>query len=153
MPKRAALAAAPLWRRVLRAAPAAGHGHAHTHDHDHGEGYGVGYRHAHDTAAAHALEGSVDVHAFSPAELRSFASAAGFADVTVRGEEMVANWFGWFNRTIEATARPEDVPYRWRQYAYHGYVALQRLDASLLEPRLPPAWFYNLMISGRKPER
>jgi hypothetical protein len=55
------------------------------------------------------------------------------------------------NRTLEATARPEDVPWLWRQYAFRGYLALQRVDAALLEGRLPPAVFYNLMMSGRKP--
>jgi len=39
----------------------------------------------------------------------------------------------------------------WRQYAYHGYIALQKVDRALLEPRLPPAIFYNLMIAGRAP--
>ena len=28
---------------------------------------------------------------------------------------------------------------------------LQKLDRRLLEPRLPPAIFYNLMLSARKP--
>jgi hypothetical protein len=35
-------------------------------------------------------------------------------------------------------------------YAYRGYVLLQGLDRTLLEPRLPPAIFYNLMITARK---
>jgi len=69
----------------------------------------------------------------------------------VRGEELLANWFGWINRTLEATAEPEDIPWLWRQYAFRGYLALQRVDVALLERRLPPAVFYNLMIAGRKP--
>ena len=60
----------------------------------------------------------------------------------------VANWFGWANRTLEATAEPDDVPCAWRQYAYRGYLALQQLDRALLEPRLPPAIFYNLHALG-----
>jgi len=36
--------------------------------------------------------------------------AAGFTDVRVRGEELLANWFGWFNRALEASADPADVP-------------------------------------------
>ena len=67
------------------------------------------------------------------------------------GEELVANWFGWANRALEATANPEDVPMAWRQYAFHGYLALQKLDSRLLESRLPAAIFYNLMLSARKP--
>ena len=65
----------------------------------------------------------------------------------MRGEELLANWFGWANRTLEATAEPDDVPWLWRQYAYRGYLALQQVDRALLEPRLPPAIFYNLMLA------
>ena len=46
----------------------------------------------------------------------------------MRGEELLANWFGWTNRTLEATAEPDDVPWAWRQYAYRGYLVLQQLD-------------------------
>ena len=69
----------------------------------------------------------------------------------VSGEELLANWFGWTNRTLEATADPDDVPWAWRQYAYRGYLVLQELDRRLLESRLPPAIFYNLMIAAHKP--
>ncbi len=75
----------------------------------------------------------------------------GFADVRVRGEELIANWFGWFNRGLEASADPDQVPVLWRQYAFHGYLLLQRLDERLLEPRLPAAVFYNLLLTGRRP--
>jgi hypothetical protein len=64
---------------------------------------------------------------------------------------LVANWFGWFNRALEASATPEDVPMLWRKYAFHGYLALQRLDHHVLEPNLPPALFYNLLLSARRP--
>jgi ubiquinone/menaquinone biosynthesis C-methylase UbiE len=142
IPKRAALTLAPLWRSVLGAAPAAEHEH-HGHEFDPARP-----PHRPDD---HALEGVVDVHAFAPSELRNFAERAGLREVTVRGEELLANWFGWFNRTLEASAVADDVPMLWRQYAYRGYLVLQRADAALLEPRLPPGCFYNLMISGRKP--
>jgi SAM-dependent methyltransferase len=132
VPKRGAAFVAPLWRRAMRAsaaAPVNGNG-AEAND--------------------HALEGFVDVHAFAPQDLGRHARGAGFADVRVRGEELLANWFGWANRALEATAEPADVPWLWRQFAYRGYIALQRVDRHLLEPRLPPAVFYNLMIAGRK---
>jgi hypothetical protein len=93
------------------------------------------------------------VHAFAPRELQRAAGAAGFADVRITGEELLASWFGWANRTLESTAEPSDVPWAWRQYAYRGYLALQGLDRRLLESRLPPAVFYNLLISARKPRR
>ena len=68
----------------------------------------------------------------------------------MRGEELVANWFGWFNRALEASAEPGDVPMAWRRYAYHGYLTLQRLDEGLFEPLLPPAIFYNLLVTARR---
>ena len=128
VPKRAATKLAPLWRRAVKARPA-----PLTDDQE------------------HALEAVVDVHAFMPGDIEAHARRAGFADVTVRGEELLANWFGWFNRTLEATAEPADVPNAWIRYAYHGYIALQRVDRALLEPRLPPRIFYNLMLAARKP--
>jgi SAM-dependent methyltransferase len=135
VPKRAGLAVAPLWRRVVGARPAAINGN--------GNGGGA--------PDDHALEAVVDVHAFTPVVLERHAAGAGFTDVRVRGEELLANWFGWFNRTVEATARHEDIPHSWFQYAYHGYLALQKVDRAVLEPRLPAAGFYNLMLTARKP--
>jgi SAM-dependent methyltransferase len=131
-PKRAANRLAPAWRALLRARPAE-------------EGHSDG------GAENHQLESQVDVHAFTPQDLSRHAKAAGLEQVRVRGEELLANWFGWTNRGLEASADPESVPMAWRQYAYHGYIALQKVDSALLEPRLPPAIFYNLMIAGRKP--
>jgi SAM-dependent methyltransferase len=134
VPKRAANKFAPLWRRALRARkapPPAAPGTADEHDHD--------------------LERFVDIHAFAPGDLSKHARQSGFDDVRVRGEELVANWFGWFNRGLEATANPDDVPMLWRQYAFHGYLLLQRLDERVFEPMLPPAIFYNLLITARKP--
>ena len=104
-------------------------------------------------AANHALEALVDVHAFAPERAASASPRRpASTDVRVRGEELLANWFGWANRTLEATAEPEDVPWPWRQYAYRGYLALQQVDRALLEPRLPPAIFYNLMLGARAPQ-
>jgi ubiquinone/menaquinone biosynthesis C-methylase UbiE len=130
IPKRAAVACAPLWRRAIGARAAAIDG---------------------DGPPDAGLEGLVDVHAFGPGELAWAARAAGLLDVRIAGEELLANWFGWTNRTLEATADPDDVPWAWRQYAYRGYLLLQSLDRRLLESRLPPAIFYNLLISARKP--
>jgi ubiquinone/menaquinone biosynthesis C-methylase UbiE len=130
VPKQAAGKVAPLWRRAIRARPAPP---------------------ADGGAPDSALESVVDVHAFAPGELSAFAQDAGFADVRVTGEELLANWFGWTNRTLEATADPFDVPWAWRQYAYRGYLLFQELDRRLLESRLPPAIFYNLLIAAHKP--
>jgi ubiquinone/menaquinone biosynthesis C-methylase UbiE len=132
LPKRAANRVAPAWRALMRARPAERNGNAELAEEDE-------------------LERVVDVHAFTPGTLARHARAAGFADVRVGGEELAASLFGWANRALEATARPEDVPMLWRRYAYHGYLALQRMDRAVLESRLPAAVFYNLLLSARRP--
>ncbi|MGI8558142.1 MAG: class I SAM-dependent methyltransferase [Solirubrobacteraceae bacterium] len=128
VPKRGAHAIAPLWRRA------------------------IGARQISRAAEPvdHRLEAIVDVHAFAPGDLAEHARAGGFERVRVRGEELLANWFGWANRALEATAEPAEIPWAWRQYAYRGYIGLQKVDQALLEPRLPPAIFYNLMLSARR---
>jgi SAM-dependent methyltransferase len=132
-PKRGANAVAPLWRALMGAGPRPNsNGHVHGSEEDR-------------------LEQVVDVHAFTPAELARHAEAAGFDGVRVSGEELAASLFGWANRTLEASADPLDVPWAWRVYAYRGYLLLQSLDRSLLEPRLPAAVFYNLLVSARAP--
>lgn len=131
VPKRAAHRVSPLWRRAIKARPA-------EHGHDDGG------------AENHALESQVDVHAFVPGELRAPIDAAGFTRVNVRGEELAANWFGWFNRGLEASARDEDVPWGWKMYAFKGYLFFQRVDRALLEGRLPAGLFYNLMVTATK---
>jgi SAM-dependent methyltransferase len=128
LPKRAGVALAPLWRRAIRAT-------------------------RRRKAAAddpHLLEHEVDVHSFSPRELRRLLAAAGFVEVRIRGEELLANLYGWLLRTLESTAEPQAIPYRWQSFAFRSYLRLQRLDGALLEPRLPPDLFYNLVLSARK---
>jgi hypothetical protein len=43
------------------------------------------------------------------------------------------------------------VPWSWQSFAFRTYLALQRIDAAVLEPRLPASLFYNLVLSARKP--
>jgi len=132
LPKRAAVALAPVWRRLMRATKR-------------------DYFAEPDDREEADLEWLVDVHAFTPRRLATLARDNRFDDVRVAGEELTATWFGWMNRTLEATAEPEGVPWLWRQYAYRGYLTLQALDRAVLEERLPAAIFYNLLISARKP--
>ena len=132
VPKRAAVALAPAWRRLMGATKR-------------------DYFAVPDEREEADLEWLVDVHAFTPRRLGSLARESGFEDVRVAGEELTATWFGWMNRTLEGTAEPEGVPWLWRQYAYRGYLTLQSLDRAVLERRLPAAIFYNLLISARKP--
>jgi ubiquinone/menaquinone biosynthesis C-methylase UbiE len=132
LPKRAAMAAAPYWRRLLGVGPRI-------------DGFDD------VEAVEHGLEHVVDVHAFTPEQLEDVASRAGFEAVRVSGEELVAGWFGWANRTLESTAEPRQIPRLWFQYAYRGYMALKLVDERLLEPALPPAIFYNLLLSAEVP--
>ncbi|MGH2956670.1 MAG: class I SAM-dependent methyltransferase [Solirubrobacterales bacterium] len=131
LPKRSALLAAPLWRRAIGASK---------RDYE-----------AEPDANGHALEHDVDVHAFSPGRLRQLAAAAGFDGVRVRGEELLASMHGWTMRTLEGSAVPDEIPWRWKFFAFRSYLALQRLDHQVLEPRLPAQLFYNLLVSARKP--
>jgi ubiquinone/menaquinone biosynthesis C-methylase UbiE len=131
LPKRAGAVVAPLWRRLV----------------------GAGSRRE-DPAAkcnGHELESEVDVHAFRPVDLRRALERAGFDGPRVRGEELLASAYGWMLRSLEGSAEPEEVPMRWRQFAFRSYLHLQRLDARLLEPRLPPQLFYNLVLAARRP--
>ena len=131
IPKRTALIAAPLWRRAVGASQ-----RGHYPDAE---------------ANGHSLEGEVDVHAFSPGDLQRFCAGADLSEVNVRGEELLASIHGWTVRTLEATAEPDQVPWRWRNFAFRSYLALQRLDNQVLEPHLPPQLFYNLLVAARKP--
>ncbi len=130
-PKRAALFAAPAWRRLVGARPRVVP-----------EG---------EQSNGHALEGEVDVHAFAPADLRRLLRDAELEQRRVGGEELLANAWGWGLRTVESTAEPESVSFGWRRFAFNSYIALQKVDTRLLEPRLPAELFYNLVLSARKP--
>lgn len=131
LPKRTASAAAPLWRHAVgaseRLVPESEISHSHS------------------------LESEVDVHAFAPADLRSLLRGSGFERGRVAGEELLANAWGWGLRTVESSAEPESVPFRWRRFAFNSYIALQKVDTRVLEPHLPAELFYNLLLSARKP--
>ena len=146
VPKRAALLAAPTWRRLLGASPRR---HRETDTCSNGAHRPPGVPKG--VTEEQVLEWVVDVHAFTPGELVGHARGAGLESVRVRGEELAASWFGWANRTLEGTAEPDELPRLWYQWAYRGYLGLQRLDRALLESRLPAAVFYNLLLSARKP--
>jgi ubiquinone/menaquinone biosynthesis C-methylase UbiE len=131
LPKRAGTLVAPAWRRLI----------------------GASARTIPETERSHghALESEVDVHAFAPADLRRLLREGGFEDRHVGGEELLSNAWGWGLRTVESSAEPDSVPWGWRHFAFRSYLALQRVDTRLLEPRLPAELFYNLLVSARKP--
>ncbi len=132
VPKRGARLAAPLWRRLVGASAARPGAVQH--------------------ADGHELEPEVDVHAFAPGRLAEMLRDAGFEQVRIRGEELLANAYGWIVRTLEHSAEPDEVPDAWRRFAFRSYLALQGVDATLLEPRLPASLFYNLVLSARRPK-
>src|ERR1700761_2768234 len=131
LPKRSGVLVAPVWRRVVGARERA------VAEADQSEG--------------HSLESEVDVHAFAPADLRRLLERAGFRDGRVGGEELLANAWGWGLRTVESSAEPDSVPFRWRTFAFRSYIGLQKVDTRVLEPYLPAELFYNLLVTARKP--
>jgi len=140
VPKRVGAATAPLWRRFMGASAATSNGGPDCHHPGHAA-----------TPDGHELESEVDVHAFEPGRLADGIAAAGFTRTQIRGEEFLANVYGWWLRSLESSAVPAEIPDRWRWFAFRSYIALQRVDVALLEPRLPPQLFYNLVLSARKP--
>jgi SAM-dependent methyltransferase len=132
LPKRLGMIAGPAWRRIVGASRRNGASPP-------------------DPTGEERLEALVDVHTFTPDELRALVRGAGLEHVRVCGEELVANAYGWVLRTLESRVDPESVPLTWHKLAFRSYLALQRVDGSLLEPRLPPGLFYNLLVSARKP--
>jgi SAM-dependent methyltransferase len=133
LPKAGGALLGGVWRRAI------GAGRAVAYDFANGEGDG------------HELEPEVDVHAFAPADLRRMLADAGYVSIRVSGEELIANAYGWLVRSLESSADPVDVPIGWRRFAFRSYLALQRLDTTVLEPRLPAELFYNLVLSARRP--
>ena len=131
VPKRAALRLAPAWRRAV-ARPA---------------------RPAHDDGSGERprARGGRRRPRLRPRRPRARTRPrAGFEEVRVQGEELLANWFGWFNRTLEASADPADIPRGWIQYAYRGYLALQRVDRRAA--RAAPAAADLLQPDARGPQ-
>ena len=132
LPKRTGHFVAPAWRRLIGAET---------------------LRHTNEEMAddEHSLEPEVDVHAFVPADLRAIPPRSGFTNTKVRGEELVANVWGWGMRSMEASATPDSISLRWRNFAFKSYLAFQKVDNIVLEPHLPAELFYNLLLSARKP--
>lgn len=130
LPKRAGVVLAPAWRRMI--------------------GASARLEEPLEDCDGHELEGDVDVHAFTPARLHALLDGAGFVATRLRGEELVSNMYGWLLRSLEATADPDGLPMRWKLFAYRTCLALQRFDAAVVEPHLPPGLFYNLVLSARR---
>ena len=98
-----------------------------------------------------ALEHEVDLHTFRPDEVERMATIAGFEDVHLVTEELLANWWGWSIRTIEGAARPGTFGTQWALMAFNGYRLLTAVDEAVLQRVVPRSLFYNLIVSARKP--
>ena len=132
VPKRGAALLAPLWRLAL----------------------GASSRRA-DRAQrrdGHELEPEVDVHAFAPRRLRGLLQGAGFDQVRIRGEELLANAYGWTVRTLEGSAEPAEVPYRELQtLSFEAREKLQAVRPTTLGqagriPGVSPSDLQNLVL-------
>lgn len=135
---RVAFAVSPAWRRLLRIPPRKGAG---------GGGGGA------LAPEIDALEPEIDVHTFSPRQLRDAIGAAGFGSIRIRGEGLLASLWGWALRGLYSTADPAHVPSRWRRASLGVLRATQRLDSAMFEQVVPPTLLYDLVISARKPGR
>ncbi|SDH45415.1 Methyltransferase domain-containing protein [Actinokineospora alba] len=104
-----------------------------------------------ESSRAAALEAVVDIHTFDPAELETQARAAGMVEVRAVTEEFAAALFGWPVRTFEAAVPREKLGFGWGMFAFKTWQRLSWLDERVLRKVLPRELFYNVLISGRKP--
>jgi ubiquinone/menaquinone biosynthesis C-methylase UbiE len=102
--------------------------------------------------AMHDLEFDVDLHTFDPKEVRAWARGAGFDEVRIETEELIASMFGWAVRTLEAEVRPGLLGKRWARFAYRAWRSLYRID-DVLRGVVPSRLFYNLLLYAEKPRR
>lgn len=105
-----------------------------------------------ESSRAAALEAVVDIHTFDPDEMEALALRAGAADARVTTEELAAAFLGWPVRTFEAAVPPEKLGWGWARFAFGGWRALTAVDEGLLSSLVPRKFFYNLAITGTKPQ-
>ena len=82
----------------------------------------------------------------TPRRLRAIFAGAGFEGVRIRGEELLANLYGWMLRTVESTAEPAEIPNALAPVRLpllpraaegrHGPARAPPAAAALLQPRL-----------------
>jgi ubiquinone/menaquinone biosynthesis C-methylase UbiE len=104
-----------------------------------------------ESSRAAALESVVDIHTFDPRELAATALRAGAVDVRIATEELTAAFLGWPVRTFEAAVNPERLGLRWAMFAYRSWQRLSAVDR-VLSRALPQQLFYNVLLTGTRPE-
>ncbi len=103
------------------------------------------------SSRAAVLESAVDLHTFDPRELAATALRAGAVDVRTTTEELTAALFGWPVRTFEAAVNPDRLGWGWAMFAYRSWQRLSAVDR-LLGRALPQKVFYNVLVTGTRPE-
>jgi ubiquinone/menaquinone biosynthesis C-methylase UbiE len=104
-----------------------------------------------ESSHAAALESVVDMHTFDPRELAATALRAGAVDVRTTTEELTAAFFGWPVRTFESAVNPDRLGWGWAMFAYRSWQRLSAVDR-LLGKALPQQLFYNVLVTGNRPE-
>ena len=106
-----------------------------------------------ESSRAAALEAVVDLHTFDPGELAQQCERAGAIEVHTATDELTASWFGWPVRTFEAAVNPQAIGWKWAQFAYQGWMKLSWLDEHVFDRIVPDKYFYNVGVTGVKPEQ
>jgi ubiquinone/menaquinone biosynthesis C-methylase UbiE len=104
-----------------------------------------------ESSRAAALESVVDIHTFDPRALAATALRAGAVDVRTTTEELTAAFLGWPVRTFEAAVNPERLGMGWAMFAYRSWQRLSAVDR-MLARALPQRLFYNVLLTGSRPE-
>ncbi len=104
-----------------------------------------------ESSRAAALESVVDIHTFDPRALAATALRAGAVDVRTVTEELTAAFLGWPVRTFEAAVNPQRLGLGWAMFAYRSWQRLSAVDR-LLARALPQQLFYNVLLTGTRPE-
>ncbi|HEY4021184.1 MAG TPA: class I SAM-dependent methyltransferase, partial [Pseudonocardiaceae bacterium] len=105
-----------------------------------------------ESSRASALESVVDIHTFAPGDLERTARAAGAHNVRAVTEELAAALLGWPVRTFEAAVPREKLGWGWAMFAYKSWQRLSWLDEQVLSKVVPRGLFYNVLVTGTKPE-
>ncbi|WP_207841078.1 class I SAM-dependent methyltransferase [Williamsia soli] len=104
-----------------------------------------------ESSRAAALEAVVDIHTFDPADLETMSRSAGAVNVKTATEEFAAAMLGWPVRTFEAAVPPEKLGWGWARFAFGGWKRLTWVDENILRKVVPPKFFYNVIVTGTKP--
>ena len=94
----------------------------------------------------------VDIHTFDPDELAGIARSAGATEVKTATEELAAAMLGWPVRTFEAAVPADKLGWGWAGFAFGGWKKMTWLDENVLRKVVPQKFFYNVVVTGVKPE-